>query len=91
VPTPGEPPCPRQLSTLTDTLVAVHGQSDQHRLLRLEAQRDALDRFAGEPVTIPAQDYADAYRRLRAVEHELDEVVRSARERPAKRTSCGTA
>ena len=69
------------LSALTDTLVAVHGQSDQHRLLRQEAQRDALDRFAGEPVTMPAQDYADAYRRLRAVERELDEVVRSARER----------
>ena len=28
-------------------LVAVHGQSDQHRLLRPEAQRDALDAFAG--------------------------------------------
>ena len=69
------------LGTLTDTLVAVHGQSDQHRLLRQEAQRDALDRFAGEPVTTPARAYADAYRRLRAVERELDEVVRSARER----------
>jgi DNA repair protein RecN (Recombination protein N) len=69
------------LSTLTDALVAVHGQSDQHRLLRQEAQRDALDRFAGDPVTTPARDYADAYRRLRAVERELDEVVRSARER----------
>ena len=53
------------LSTLTDALVAVHGQSDQHRLLRQEAQRDALDRFAGEPVAMPAQAYADAYRRLR--------------------------
>ena len=69
------------LSTLTDALVAVHGQSDQHRLLRQEAQRDALDRFAGDPVTTPARDYADAHRRLRAAERELDEVVRSARER----------
>jgi DNA repair protein RecN (Recombination protein N) len=69
------------LSTLTDALVAVHGQSDQHRLLRQEAQRDALDRFAGVPVTTPARDYADAHQRLRAVERELDEVVRSTRER----------
>ena len=30
-----------------DALVAVHGQSDQHRLLKPEAQRDALDAFAG--------------------------------------------
>ena len=69
------------LSTLTDALVAVHGQSDQHRLLRQEAQREALDRFAGEPVATPARAYTDAYLRLRSVERELDEVVRSARER----------
>jgi len=69
------------LGTLTDALVAVHGQSDQHRLLRQEAQREALDRFAGEPVATPARAYADAYLRLRSVERELDEVVRSARER----------
>ena len=35
------------LSSLADPLVAIHGQSDQHRLLRPAAQRDALDRFAG--------------------------------------------
>ncbi len=69
------------LSELTDVLVAVHGQSDQHRLLRQEAQRDALDRFAGDPVTTPLRGYADGFRRLRALERELDDVVRSARER----------
>jgi DNA repair protein RecN (Recombination protein N) len=35
------------LADLVDPLVAVHGQSDQHRLLRPSAQREALDRFAG--------------------------------------------
>src|SRR3954469_18771247 len=30
-----------------EPLVAVHGQSDQHRLLRARAQREALDRFGG--------------------------------------------
>ena len=35
------------LAELADDLVAVHGQSDQHRLLRPTRQRDALDRFAG--------------------------------------------
>ncbi len=69
------------LSDLTDSLVAVHGQSDQHRLLRPEAQRDALDRFAGPAVATPMHGYAEGYRRLRALERELDEVVRSARER----------
>ena len=69
------------LSTLTDALVAVHGQSDQHRLLR---RRPSATRSTGSRAsrwTMPAQAYAEAYRRLRAVERELDEVVRSARER----------
>ena len=35
------------LASVTEPLVAVHGQSDQHRLLRPQAQRDALDRFGG--------------------------------------------
>jgi DNA repair protein RecN (Recombination protein N) len=69
------------LSELTDALVAVHGQSDQHRLLRPEAQRDALDRFAGDAVATPLQSYGEGYARLRAVERELDDVVRHARER----------
>jgi DNA repair protein RecN (Recombination protein N) len=71
-------------SALTDLLaplVAVHGQSDQHRLLRAAAQREALDSFAG-PRTIELRSrYGETYRRLRATEAELEEVVHSARER----------
>ena len=36
------------LAYLADDLVAVHGQSDQQRLLRTDRQRAALDRYAGE-------------------------------------------
>ena len=68
------------LSELTDALVAVHGQSDQHRLLRPEAQREALDRFAGDAVATTLLAYAASYARLRVVERELDDVVRHARE-----------
>ena len=39
------------LSRVGEVLVAVHGQSDQHRLLRPEAQRDALDAYAGQACT----------------------------------------
>ena len=35
------------LAELAEPLVAVHGQSDQHRLLRASAQRESLDRFGG--------------------------------------------
>jgi DNA repair protein RecN (Recombination protein N) len=69
------------LQSLADLLVAVHGQSDQHRLLRAEAQRDAVDGFAGAAVTGLKHDYAQAHSLLRQVEAELAEVVGAARER----------
>src|SRR6187551_3579099 len=37
-----------RLADVAEPLVAVHGQSDQHRLLRQRAQRDALDAYGGE-------------------------------------------
>jgi DNA repair protein RecN (Recombination protein N) len=69
------------LQSLADLLVAVHGQSDQHRLLRTEAQRDAVDGYAGEAVAGLRQEYASAHALLRQVEAELAEVVGAARER----------
>ncbi|HSV37876.1 MAG TPA: DNA repair protein RecN [Nocardioidaceae bacterium] len=69
------------LGELTDTLVAVHGQSDQHRLLKAGAQRDSLDRFAGEETLLLRERFATTYTELRGVEHELAEVVASAMER----------
>lgn len=70
-----------KLAEVAEVLVAVHGQSDQHRLLQPRAQRDALDRFGGEPLASLLATYADLYQRLRAVERELDEVATTARER----------
>ncbi len=69
------------LSGVSEPLVAVHGQSDQHRLLRPRAQRDALDRFGGEPLAEAAAAYRQLFDRLRAVEEELSDVVTHARER----------
>src|SRR4051794_20971225 len=69
------------LADLAEPLVAVHGQSDQHRLLRVRAQREALDRFGGAELAALAAAYADLYHRLEATERELDEVVATARER----------
>ncbi|WP_307717892.1 DNA repair protein RecN [Streptomyces sp. V4I23] len=69
------------LSELADELVAVHGQTDQQGLLRPARQREALDRYAGDAVTGPHAKYAAAYRRLRAVAGELDELTTRARER----------
>jgi DNA repair protein RecN (Recombination protein N) len=69
------------LQAMADLLVAVHGQSDQHRLLRAEAQRDAVDGFAGATVAGLKQDYAQTHAILKQVEAELAEVVGAARER----------
>jgi DNA repair protein RecN (Recombination protein N) len=70
-----------RLAEIADSLVAVHGQSDQHRLLRPAHQREALDRFAGEPLGKVSVAYQERYRQLRTVERELNEVSSSARER----------
>ena len=69
------------LTGLADSLVAVHGQSDQHRLLHPGAQRDALDAFAGSEVLAMRARFAEGHAALRATEDELADVVRSARER----------
>ncbi|NKZ01147.1 DNA repair protein RecN [Nocardiopsis alborubida] len=69
------------LAYLADDLVAVHGQSDQQRLLRSDRQRSSLDRFAGEPLAKALKQYTVAYRRHREVSAELEELVEQARER----------
>ncbi|WP_448320102.1 DNA repair protein RecN [Streptomyces sp. CO7] len=69
------------LAELADELVAVHGQTDQQGLLKQNRQRQALDRYAGAAVAGPLEKYTDAYRRLRAVSAELEEITTRARER----------
>ncbi|WP_030207468.1 DNA repair protein RecN [Streptomyces sp. NRRL S-87] len=69
------------LGELAEDLVAVHGQTDQQGLLRPARQRQALDRYAGDAVAVPLEKYTAAYRRLRAVATELEELTTRARER----------
>ncbi|QSR31354.1 DNA repair protein RecN [Nocardioides sp. S5] len=69
------------LAEIAEPLVAVHGQSDQHRLLKSGAQRASLDRFAGAGLARTAADYAGLYAELAATERTLADVVGSARER----------
>ncbi|MFN3340974.1 MAG: AAA family ATPase, partial [Dietzia sp.] len=46
------------LAAVAEPLVAVHGQSDQHRLLRSQAQRLALDRFGGPDLAALSSTYS---------------------------------
>jgi len=69
------------LAEVTDELVAVHGQSDQHRLLRAAEQRAALDRFAGEELAAAVASYTPVYGRWRTVERTLEDLRTHAQER----------
>ncbi|WP_344638281.1 DNA repair protein RecN [Kitasatospora cystarginea] len=69
------------LAELGEDLIAVHGQTDQQRLLRPSRQRGALDRYAGEAVAEPLARYREVYRRLREVSATLEELTTRARER----------
>jgi DNA repair protein RecN (Recombination protein N) len=69
------------LQQVADHLVAVHGQSDQHRLLQTDTHREALDGFAGQPVAELLPVVAQLHRELRQGEAEIHDVVSAARER----------
>ena len=69
------------LAELSESLVAVHGQSDQQRLLQPARQRASLDRFGGAPVTGPLQDYRARWTRWREVRETLQRLTAEADER----------
>ncbi|MFC4914051.1 DNA repair protein RecN [Actinomadura gamaensis] len=69
------------LINMADDLVAVHGQSDQQRLLQAGRQRAALDRYAGSALTKPMRAYTRTYQRHRQVSALLEELTTRSRER----------
>ena len=69
------------LGEISDRLVAVHGQSDHHRLLKAAAQRAALDRFGGQTVDDLVATYRPAYARLGEVNRTLARLTDESRER----------
>lgn len=69
------------LSELGDQILAVHGQSDQLRLLRPAEQRSSLDRFAGPEHEKLIESYREAFARWRAVVDDLADRRRNARQR----------
>jgi len=81
------------LSDLAEHLVVIHGQSDQMRLKSEGAQRDALDRFAGEGVAGVMADYGQAFSRYRELEdkrlHFEQETAARAKEAEDLRVALG--
>lgn len=69
------------LAEIGETLVVVHGQSDQIRLKSPVAQRGALDKFAGESFAGTLAAYQALYAHWHASQGELDALRSAARER----------
>ncbi len=72
------------LAELGARLVVVHGQDDQHRLLRPSQQRAALDRFGGPEVESARQEFRRIYDELVEVLWERAEVLAHAQDRASE-------
>lgn len=69
------------LAQIGQSLVAVHGQSDQLRLKSPAEQRQSLDLYAGEELASLLAKYRENYERYRAAAAELKEVRENSRAR----------
>ncbi len=69
------------LAEIGETLVVVHGQSEQIRLKSPVAQRGALDKFAGEGFAGTLSAYQELHGHWKAIQAELDSLRSAARER----------
>jgi DNA repair protein RecN (Recombination protein N) len=69
------------LSEVGEQVVAVHGQSDQLRLLRPAEQRSSLDRFAGPEHEKLLVEFRELFARWRGVADELADRKRNVRDR----------
>ena len=69
------------LGELADDVIAVHGQSDQQRLLQPARQRAALDRYGGPPVLALRERYTAEWTRWRRVRSVLEQLGAAADER----------
>ncbi|MFG1927453.1 DNA repair protein RecN [Cryptosporangium sp. NPDC048952] len=69
------------LGELAEQMLAVHGQSDQLRLLSAAEQRGALDRYAGEEAAHLREACKEQYQAWRAAVAELADRTNRAHER----------
>lgn len=69
------------LGELGESVLALHGQSDQQRLLKPAQQRAALDRYAGAPVVSLRERFAASWAQWRDVRATLEQLRAEAAER----------
>jgi DNA repair protein RecN (Recombination protein N) len=69
------------LAEIGESLVVVHGQSDQIRLKSATAQREALDKFAGESLAATLGAFQELYASWKSSQAELETLRSAARDR----------
>ncbi|MBT2550011.1 DNA repair protein RecN [Arthrobacter sp. ISL-65] len=69
------------LAEIGESLVVVHGQTDQIRLKGAAAQREALDKFAGDGLASALGGFRDLYTSWKSSQAELDSLRSAERER----------
>lgn len=69
------------LAELTESLVTVHGQSDQMKLRDARSQRELLDRFAGPDVLRRRAEFEQELLGLRALQRERADLLERRQER----------
>lgn len=69
------------LAEIGESLVVVHGQSDQIRLKGSAAQREALDRFAGDNLAATLGGFQELYASWKSSQAELESLRSAARDR----------
>ena len=69
------------LAEIGESLVVVHGQSDQIRLKSATAQREALDKFAGENLASALAGFQELYSSWKSSQAELESLRGAARDR----------
>ena len=79
------------LSRLVGTAVTVHGQSDQQRLRDHDAQREALDRFAGEEIAPLLEHHRGIWRERTTLTERLAELEALLAERDRRGTALAEA
>lgn len=75
------------LARLVGTAVTVHGQSDQQRLRDPDAQRDALDRFAGAEIRPLLERHRELWRERSTMTERLAELDALLAERDRRGTA----
>jgi DNA repair protein RecN (Recombination protein N) len=69
------------LSNIGGKLVNIHGQSDQIRLRNTNAQREALDKYAGEALQKELTKFLKAFREWKAKKAYIEDITTNASQR----------